>query len=222
MNFPSLVRTTGLVAVLSTCFLAAGTRANAQNTERAKGKTEKAARKLERVSGVIFKVERIHREDDESPPARTKGEARREARATHKITINTNDVWRDWARDQVVAKDDSPKKAAEKGAKSIATAGEPADQNSMVVVEYGPRTRLETRFRPLDDETNAGKKAGELSAAERGGVSKSHLVNFRPDDLKKGLFVEVDFREVASEHLANAITVIRPIASQGGQQSPDR
>jgi hypothetical protein len=81
----------------------------------------------------------------------------RQVPPTVRLTINTAAVWRDWARDQ--ATEDVTKSAskdAEEGQNSVATKGQPATADTTVLVDVGPDTRVETRFRSPTDETTKG------------------------------------------------------------------
>jgi hypothetical protein len=111
-----------------------------------------------------------------------------------------------------------PSKDAARGNNSVATKGEPADRNNMVVVDVGPGTRVETRFRAPDDESSKGAKTPESarSGAPKDETSRASAkpVQFRLEDLKPGLFVEVDFRHLSGQNPATTVTVIRPIGPQ--------
>jgi len=174
----------------------------------AKGDSPKA----ERVEGVILKVEKV------AKPGQAKGETR-PAPALLRLSINTNAVWRDWVRDQAQARDDGPaKKDAAKGANSIATRGQPADENSVVVVEVASSTRVETRFRSPTDETTKGATSPEKVKSDEATSSKvkstGKPVQFRAEDLLPGLFVEAEFGQSGprDKNMASSVTVIRPIS----------
>jgi hypothetical protein len=170
----------------------------------------------ERASGVIVKVERLPGAANPAAPGGTAP-----AGAVYRLTVNTNDVWRDWARDQARFTDRGPAATdAARGVNSVATAGEPVDRNNLVVVDVGPETRVETRFRSPDDETSRGTtmpEATRLSGGAGGRVQAAKPVQFRADDLKPGLFVEVDFKQAAPRDRASTVAVIRPI---GGPETP--
>jgi len=177
----------------------------------AKGEPSRA----ERVSGVILKVEKVAKEGAAGSKA---GKEKAES-ALLRLSVNTNDVWRDWARDQASVRDQgTPKKDAAKGESSIATKGQPADENSVVVIEVTAGTRVETRFRSPTDETSKGVTAPEKVKSDE--ATKSTItptgnpVQFRAEDLLPGLFVEVDFRESGPQagNSASIVTVIRPIS----------
>src|SRR5262249_50787945 len=86
------------------------------------GQEKKQPPKAGRASGVIIKAEPLER-----------GGVR--------LTINTAAVWRDWARDQAAADPNQPpRRAAEQGAKSVATKGEPQTKENLVVVELKPES----------------------------------------------------------------------------------
>ena len=187
----------------------------------------KAADKDERASGVILKVEKVTKGATEGSTIAREAEAGRMKPGTYRLTINTNAVWRDWARDQAMVKDNGPaRKDAAKGAESVATKGEPADKNSIVVVDLIPETKVDTRFRASDDESSRGAKTPEAAAGEPAGKknasSAAKPVMFKAEDLKPGLFVEVDFRHVPVQNPASMVTVIRPIGGPDGAAPPER
>jgi hypothetical protein len=182
-------------------------------------KSKLAVVRAERASGVIVKVEPIAKVDS----GRSKHDDSKETDAdkAHRVrlTINTDAVWRDWARDQVSANaTQTPKKAAEKGAKSVATKGEPQTANSLVVIALTPASKVETRFRTLTDETTKGAKTASAARSDEPGRSKSRdskSPHFAAADLRPGLFVEVDFRRHDGADQASTVTVIRPVSEQG-------
>jgi len=192
---------------------------------------DKADKSAERVSGVIIKAEPIARGSTSASSAEKANPAGRTERQAIRLTINTAAVWRDWARDQATANAaESPKKAAARGADSVATRGEPVSKDTVVVVHLNPDSKVETRFRTLQDETGKGAKSPEAArrqdAAEAHGeaagssagssTSKNQAakpVRFQASDLRPGLFVEVDFRAIKAGNLASTVAVIRPIES---------
>ncbi len=207
MHFGRISRAAGVASMAVAACVAVSLDAVAQKAKTRKGpgssSPSKASSPKERASGVILKVEAVKG-----------GDAGKE---THRLTINTDAVWRDWARDQSQVKDPgSPKKDATKGQNSVATAGEPADANSVVVVDIRPDTRVETRFRAPDDETGKGSTTPETAGTDKKGAKPDNVVRFRADDLKPGLFVEVDYRHVSAGNPASSVAVIRPI---GGPDS---
>lgn len=158
-----------------------------------------------RAAGVIIKVEPIGRGD--------------RARSL-RLTINTAAVWRDWARDQAnQSPSESPKKAAEKGANSVATKGEPADQDTTIVVDLTPETTVETRFRAPEDETGKGAKSPEAAKGESGRRDSARPTRFEAKDLKPGLFVEADFRHETAQNRASTVCVVRPVQDTGTTRS---
>ncbi len=164
----------------------------------------------DRASGVILKVETLKSDATSSKKSKA-------SPATHRLTINTDAVWRDWARDQSQVKDtNSPRKDAAKGRDSVATTGEPVDPNSTVVVDIDPETRIETRFRSPEDETSTGAKKPENAGTGDKASKSEKTVRFRADDLKAGLFIETDYRHQAAGNSATILSVIRPI---GGPDS---
>jgi hypothetical protein len=191
------------------------------DASRAATPSAKDAPRGERASGVILKVEPLTK-DGGAAGKRREGSAEGRNRPAFRLTINTNTVWRDWARDQARFVDKGPaSKDAARGANSIATQGEPVDRNNTVVVDVGPDTRVETRFRAADDETSKGAKTPQ--AAREGGAPRDSRtrtakpVEFRVQDLRAGLFVEVDYRPVNAKSAASSVAVIRPI---GGPDAP--
>jgi len=209
-----------------TAMLLVAASAIAQDKDQGKKNSKKTDRKspapvagdAQLAPGVIVKAEAI-RKDGSSVEKRSSPRRR--------ITVNTAAVWRDWVRDQ--ASEGPPvsiKKAAEKGANSVATKGEPADTDTLVVVDIGPDTRIEARYRASNDETSkgastpAGAGEGSRDPAEKGGGSRSVSARARrvaPDDLRPGLFVEVDFRLKTALNVASIVSVIRPV---GGPDTP--
>jgi len=216
--------------------------ASAQEKDQAKKKGGRARREAatsvspenQRASGVIVKVEPIRkgarsRSDDVE---REKGQA-----PTHRLTINTAAVWRDWVRDQAgIDPNAPPSEAAKRGANSVATKGEPQTEGSLVMVDVGPNTKVETLFRESTDETTKGSKTpGEARAASEdpaqakaeGDSSKRRerraeeprTKRYQVDDLQPGLFVEVDFRQQDARDRASTVAVIRPL---GGPDDPDK
>jgi hypothetical protein len=193
-----------------------------QDRTGAPAEARKATNAGERASGVVVKVERFPGVAPNGPAPGRQAQPGRPSPATVRLTINTNAVWSDWVRDQSQITDKGPPaKDAAKGANSVATRGEPADKNSLVVVDVGPMVKVETRFRSPDDETTPGKKAaetarpGEPRRSDR--TQSAKPVEFRADDLKPGLWVEVDFRHVAAQNHASAVRVVRPL---GGPSTP--
>ena len=159
---------------------------------------------------LIVKAEKVMEAADPGSSTAKETKEHSERRTKIRLTINTDAVWRDWARDQAQAKDTGPtSKDIAKGKNSVATKGEPLDANSSIIVEIVADSKVETRFRTLDDETSKGDKKPE--GATRDEASKA--VEFHTYDLKPGLFIEVDFKLVKTENVAKTITVIRPITS---------
>jgi len=186
-----------------------------------------AARDAQRAPGVIVKAQAVAKgmksRADSDAAKNEKGQS-----PTHRLTINTAAVWRDWVRDQAGSNNpaDSTREQAKRGANSIATKGEPQSGDTLVVVDVGPSTKLETRFRASTDETSKGSKtpsealAANEDPAEAKGKGKakrdekadnSKLTRFQADDLQPGLFVEVDYEHQDGRNLAKVVTVIRPV-----------
>lgn len=163
--------------------------------------------KKEIVSGVILKMEKLPGPDGAAAKA---AEPRR-----IRLTINTNVVWRDWARDQAKARDEgSPKADADRGAKSVGTLGQPVDENSVEVIEVVDATKVETRFRSPADETTKGEARPEEVKSDEGAAAKpaagARPVKFRAEDLLPGLFVEAESAKPGGTEAAK-VAVIRPI-----------
>lgn len=173
-------------------------------------KPKLAIERAERASGVIVKVE---------PVAKLSKDAKQDQAHLVRLTINTNAIWSDWARDQVTANgNQTPRKAAEKGAKSVATKGEPETKDSLVVVALTPASKVETRFRTLTDEASKGAKTPGGARSENGDSPKSKnvpLPHFSASDLRPGLFVEIDYRRQEGADHASTVTVIRPVSDKG-------
>jgi hypothetical protein len=204
-------------ALVAACWCTAASLASAQDTKARKGRTPdelKGAPKDERVSGVILKVEDL-------PAQGTAGSAPRGKR----VTINTAVVWRDWVRDQASAKPTaSPKEAAREGNNSVATKGQPASKDTLVIVDLLPDSKVETRFRSSTDETGEGAKTPEgAAAAEKDPADTSRPKTparasakppqFDMASLKPGLFVDAEFRRDTnqSQNRASTIYVVRPV-----------
>lgn len=188
-----------------------------------KSGSAKTSRRQERAAGVIIKVEPVVKGAAPGSTIEKEPKAGKARATTHRLTINMDVVWRDWSRDQAKSTDTGPAKAdAEKGANSVATLGEPVDRNNLVVVDVGPETKVETRFRSPGDETNRGSKTPAAARGEKAkdsDASSARPVRFRAEDLKPGLFVEVDYRHATARNPASTVTVIRPI---GGPNAPAR
>ena len=121
------------------------------------------------------------------------------------------------------------KSDADKGDQSTAARGEPADENTLVKVRVDAGTTMEVRFRASDDETTAGSAtpAGAVDsekerprASDEGKDAKKTQAPARigRKDLRKGLFVEVDYREFKDVNRVSRLVVIKPI---GGPNTPD-
>ena len=207
----------GAVASLAAAALVAISGLASAQESATKGRpSTKGTSAAERASGVIVKVEPVKKGVTPGDTIEKESKAGRTRPWTHRLSINTNAVWRDWARDQAQVNDRGPaRKDAAKGDNSVATKGEPADANSLVLVDIGPDTKIETRFRAPDDETSKGEKTPAAATSKdepKGGVrAKGSAVRFRAEDLKPGLFVEVEFRHITAQNPASVVTVIRPV-----------
>jgi hypothetical protein len=176
------------------------------------------------VAGVIVKAENVRSEAGKVPGEKTAAKPR--SRMV-RLTINTAAVWRDWSRDQVgQSPSASPKAEAERGAKSVATTGEPADRDTDVVVEVDTGARIETLFRNVEGPASPDSRTpAEARAAAEGTAFSptrfrdSAVTHFAIEDLKPGLFVEVDFRRESGRNRATNLAVIRPTASTEGPRA---
>src|SRR4051812_32498973 len=115
---------------LATALLAACSFASAQDTKTTSTQQPKKGEDAgQKISGVVVKVEQIRPDDPSARGVR--------------LTIKTDAVWRDFVRDQAnVASSASNKKAAAKGENSVATKGQPASADTLVVVDVRPETKL--------------------------------------------------------------------------------
>ena len=227
MNLPLGRRT---VLSLATATLVAASGLGLAQEGKGKGKAKSSSPKgpasAERASGVIIKAEPVTKGATPGSTITDEAKKGRQVPISVRLTINTAAVWRDWARDQAtedVTK--SAKKDAEEGKNSIATLGQPVSADTTVLVDVGPDTRVETRFRSPTDETSKGATTPEGAREEddttsdaakskaRVGKTKSAEKGprFGVGDLKPGLFVEAEFRHVAAQNPASVVTVIRPI-----------
>jgi len=187
---------------------------------------------------VIIKVEPMSDRETSSPSAEKGRKPTTAAPRTLRLTINTDAVWRDWARDQVSPDSDrSTRAAAERGANSVATKGEPETKDSLVVILLEPGGAVETRFRTLLDESTKGAKTPTAARAEAAGESAkpdsrtsdrskgsktqaAKPIQFHASDLRPGLFVEVDYRSSKGGNQAKTVTVIRPISESAPEVKP--
>jgi len=187
----------------------------------------------QRAAGVIVKVEPVAK----GAQSRSDNVEREKGRApTHRITINTAVVWRDWVRDQAgLDPAASPREVAKRGANSVATKGQPETAATLVVVDVVPTTKIEMMFRESTDETSKGgktpaearaasedpaaAKAPDNSSKREKQAERSRSTRFLADDLQPGLFVEVDFAQKDARDVASTLAVLRPI---GGSDTPAR
>jgi hypothetical protein len=217
LDFVSRIKTVAAVAsmiIMGASGLGLGQQQKGDTPAPAKGDSSRS----EKVAGVILKVDKISRGEAAGSKVGKDGEGKK-GPVLLRLSINTNAVWRDWARDQAQVRDEgSPKKDAAKGANSVATKGQPVDENSLVVVEVAPGTRVETRFRSPSDETSKGATSPEKVKSDDSTTSKvaptGKPVEFRVEDLLPGLFVEAEFRQSGprDKNTASTVTVIRPIS----------
>ncbi len=225
MNLP-LGRRTVLSLATATLVAASGHGLAQEGKGKAKSSSPKGSASAERASGVIIKAEPVTKGATPGSTITDEAKKGRQAPRSVRLTINTAAVWRDWARDQATEDPTkSAKKDAEEGDNSIATKGQPVSADTTVLVDVGPDTRVETRFRSPTDETSKGAStpegareeddsaSGSSKSKSRAGKSKSsgNGPHFGAGDLRPGLFVEVEFRHVTAQNPASVVTVIRPI-----------
>jgi hypothetical protein len=213
----------GTVFHLSSSLLIAATAMAQQNESRTQpsaqpGQNPPHAVRPEdqRTTGVIIKAESMRKETRTNPGAETT--TRDRDRSTgQRLTINTIIPWQDWVRDQVEGNPKAtPREQAEKGANSIATRGQPRSENTDVVVEVGPETKVDSRVR-LDVEEGATiDAAARAKKASRG----SDAMAYRLEDLKPGLFVEVSFARKDGRNVATTVTVVRPVSGPDAVANP--
>jgi len=198
--------------------LAPGAIAQTGASPKSKAVLPKPAGGPELSSGVIVKSESIGEET-------TGGEGAK----SYRLTINTAAVWRDWVRDQATKAPKTAREAAVEGNKSVATKGEPISPDTLVTVLVVPTTKVETRYRSATDEASRGAKLPEKAAeaaakADSSGTPKEPptdaakaqpTVNFSLEELKPGLFVEVDYALNKEKQVASAIRVVRPVTGSG-------
>jgi len=211
-------RRQSLCALVALALAAGPGLARAQDSKARARDSKSGADAAQRTAGVITKVD-----------SQGKDDARRA-----RLTIKTDAVWRDYVRDQATNDPKSSvKNAAKKGEQSIATKGEPSSPNDRVLVDLGPDSRLELRYRAGTDEANAGfataaeaiaheKKAGSERQAQADGKARRRTAakpaKLSASDLKPGLFVEVEYRR--DKEGSNRITALRVIRPVGGPESP--
>jgi hypothetical protein len=227
MNLP-LGRRTVLSLATAALVAASGLCLAQEGKVKAKSGESKGSPPAERASGVIVKVEPVTKGATPGSTITDEAKKGRQVPSTVRLTINTAAVWRDWARDQAtedVTK--SARKDAEKGQNSVATKGQPTTPDTTVMVDVGPDTRVETRFRSPTDETSKGAATPEEAREEDEGTSdaaksksragksaskeKEEGPRFGVGDLKPGLFVEAEYRHLTAQNPASVVTVIRPL-----------
>lgn len=224
MNLP-LGRMTVLSLATATLVAASGLGLAQQGKSKAKSSSPKVSTSAERASGVIVKAEPVTKGATPGSTITDEAKKGRQVPRSVRLTINTAAVWRDWARDQAtedVTK--SAKKDADEGKNSIATLGQPVSPDTTVLVDVGPDTRVETRFRSPTDETSKGAATpdearkedepttdADKSETRAKAKSAEKGPSFGMGDLKPGLFVEVEFSHVTAQNPASVVTVIRPI-----------
>ncbi|HWE37130.1 MAG TPA: hypothetical protein VG406_11235 [Isosphaeraceae bacterium] len=189
-----------LAILVAAPWLATAQDASRSNTKE-NDKAPAAANKDKlKVSGVIVKVE-----GDDSKP--------------RKLTINTAVVWRDWVRDQAPTPSGEKTKGT-RPADSVATRGQPASPDSLVIVELASDVPVECLFRASDDEASDSKTREKALAKEHGNAKDQPAkgTKAKASDLKKGLFVAVDFRADGDHKQARRVVIVKPA---GGPNTPD-
>jgi hypothetical protein len=209
-----------LVVGLAAALLVAPPGPGRAEDQGANGRSDAATKKTDaqgRASGVIVKIERV--KPGASSGTSTDKSDRPRGHRTLRLTINTAAVWRDWARDRALqSNSESSNKAADEGANSVASKGEPQDEDTLVVVDLTSATKVETRFRTPEDETRKGSKTPEAARGGSGRAARddpAKPTHFAAHDLKPGLFVEVDFRHKTGRNRATTVCVIRPVSDTG-------
>jgi hypothetical protein len=94
------------------------------------------------------------------------------------------------------------------------------------MVELDPGARIDTLFRNVegpatpDSRTPAeARAAGEGTTSNPARSRDSAITHFAVDDLKPGLFVEIDFRRENGRNRATTVAVIRPTGSSEGPRA---
>jgi hypothetical protein len=235
-----------------TTFLLIAANASAQEKDKERGRKDPpradqkgvsvVSKDRELASGVIVKTEPIRKGAGSRSDAVEKDAT---TAPTHRLTVNTAALWRDWVRDQAGVNLNAPaKEQARRGAESVATKGEPQSADTVVVIDIGAETVVETRFRASTDETTRGARTpdearearddpkSDRNAAKTGAGAKARddgrsagepdrtgarFTKFRADDLQSGLFVEINYQHKDGRNLATNVAVIRPV---GGPDTP--
>jgi hypothetical protein len=226
-NYKTRTKGRAVVAgmLLSVCGLALANEKQASLQRSERGRAEK-------TSGVITKLKGAQSGDSG-------------ARESWKLSINTDVVWTDFVRDQATdpakAARTGTDKAAAKGRESVATKGHPQGGQMVVTVNLDEQTEITMRYRSATDSISEGsatpegagkvetaidnasgrKSAGAADSDRRG--SKRQTLKARkldPKELKPGLWVEVEYRQVGKQNQARRVTVMRPVG--GSDTSPDK
>ncbi len=190
--------------------LAVASAAMAQEGRRSDEKSGKS-KESERIEGVIVKVEPVADQDTKDAPRHLR------------LTINTAAVWIDYSRDTSTTKPKSSKEAARKGDDSIATKGQPRDEDTLVRLVVAPDTPLKFRHRCEGDSGSLGaatvEEARKLAASE--GRPEKSVADDKPDlsdsrslkpgDLKVGQFVAVHFHHANDRQQADWLVVLDPV-----------
>jgi hypothetical protein len=194
-------------------------------------KVRKAA---QRVEGVIVKVEpfAILAADPSKFEENPAGE--KEPTTRYELTINTAVPWEDYVRDEAVNPDKAavvPENPANKAKpavapkvkESVAVEGQPSDPATETCVNLTPSTKIELRYRSSTDESDDGaptvKAAEDLQkdpADESASDSKTKTaavkpLALKPEDLRVGQYVIVEYGESPAEKPATSIIVLKPI-----------
>jgi len=172
-------------------------------------KSKADADRVQQGEGIIIRVDPV----DEGKDKDSDDKGGRKSQKRVRVTVNTSAVWRDYIRDQA---DLSKRTDAKKGEESVATKGQPAPPESLIVAEVGPDAKLIMRYRSSTDESNEGSRTIEGAEKKDGSPESSEVKKSRKDDkapkidvadLKPGLFVEVE----AKKGKASRLVVIKPV-----------
>ncbi len=191
----------GASAVLVLASLAMG-----QGQKEERKKTDEVKRN-ERISGVIIRAE-------------STGDTK-EGPATVRLTVNVAAVWEDYSRDAATTEEVSVDEAAKKGKESIATRGQPRDEDTLTTIEVASEIPIQLRYRAEMDSSSLG--AGTLKEALRVEPGKSDESateserrgkSLKADQLKPGLFVHVQAHRADERNSADRVVVLVPVREQ--------
>lgn len=206
----------------------------AEDRPRGKVGQEKGPGAGQRASGVIVKVDRFKEGVNEGSTIEKQAEKGRQVPVTARLTINTAAPWRDYVREPETFK---PAEKAEGKAgrdrpkgedNTITTDGQPESPDTVVLVDVGPRTEMTLRYRHSSDEASEGaatpEEAEEIARrdpaddqdkpADQPGRKAGKAL--KVEDLKVGLFVEVEYRHVTAQNPASRLTVFQAVGGRDG------